>query len=101
MFGDANWPHARPPPSVRNAKGLVQIEMADISADIAGAAEADLGVHVRAVHIDLAAVGVDDAADVHNGFLEDAVSGGISDHEGGQFAFMGGGFGFQISEADV
>ena len=60
MRRDGDGPDAGTAAAVRNAKRLVQIEMADIHAEIARAAEADLGGHVRAVHVDLAAVGVDD-----------------------------------------
>ena len=73
MFRHADRAHARPAAAVRNAKGFVQIEMADVRADVAGAGEADLRVHVRAVHVNLAAVRVDDVADLEDGFLEHAV----------------------------
>ena len=42
----------------------MQVEVADVGADVAGAAEADLRVHVGAVHVHLAAVLVDDRADL-------------------------------------
>jgi hypothetical protein len=62
MLRHANRPHAGTAAAVRNAKGLVQIDMADVRPDAAGTAQADLRVHVRAVHIDLPAVIVDDLA---------------------------------------
>ena len=58
--GDADRPHAGAAAAVRDAEGLVQVEVADVGADVARAAEADLRVHVGAVHVDLAAVLVDD-----------------------------------------
>ena len=73
MFRHANRPDARAAAAVRNAKRLVQIQMADVRADVARAAKADLRVHVRAVHVNLAAVRVDDVADLADGFLENAV----------------------------
>ena len=39
-----------------DAKGLMQIEMADIRAHVAGAAETDLRVHVSAIEINLTAM---------------------------------------------
>ena len=60
----ADRAHARAAAAVRDAEGLVQVQVADVGADVAGAAEADLGVEVGAVHVDLAAVGVDDLADL-------------------------------------
>ena len=73
MFRHANRPDARAAAAVRNAKRLVQIQMADVRADEAGRVKADLRVHVRAVHVDLAAVRVDDFANLADGFLEHAV----------------------------
>ena len=69
MLGDADRPHARAAAAVRNAECLVQIEMANIRADVAGAAEADLRIHVRAIHVNLAAVGMNDLANFADGRL--------------------------------
>ena len=75
--------------------------MANVGAHVGRAAEADLGVHVRPVHIDLAAVGVDDVADFPDGFLEHAMSGGVGDHQGGEIVAMGPGLGLEIGDVDV
>ena len=56
----ADRAHARTAAAVRDAERLVQVQVTDVGADVAGAAQADLRVHVRAVHVDLAAVLVDD-----------------------------------------
>ena len=61
----------------------------------AGAAKTDLGVHVRAVHINLAAVVMDDFANLADGFLKHAVGGRIGDHEAGQIIFVRLGLGAQ------
>ena len=58
--GDADRAHAGAAAAVRDAERLVQVEVADVGADVARAAEADLRVHVGAVHVHLAAVLVDD-----------------------------------------
>ena len=92
MRGDADRAHAGAAAAMGNAEGFVQIEVADIGADEARAGEADLGVHVGAVHVHLAAGVVDDAADIADVFLEHAVGAGIGDHEGGEFFGVGGGF---------
>ena len=73
MLRHADRSHARPAAAVRDAEGLVQIEVADVRADVAGRGQADLRVHVRAVHVNLPAVLVDDLADFLDGFLEHAV----------------------------
>ena len=61
---DADRAHAGAAAAMRNAESLVQIEMADIGADIAGPGKADLRVQIGAVEIDLAAMLVDDVADL-------------------------------------
>ena len=61
MRGDADRAHARAAAAVRDAEGLVQVEVADVGADSRpGRQRPDLRVHVGAVHVDLAAVLVDD-----------------------------------------
>jgi hypothetical protein len=85
----ANRADARAAAAVRDAKRFVQVQVADIRADEAGAGEADLGVHVRAVHVNLAAVRVDDFADLADGFLEHAVRGRIGDHQAARWEACG------------
>ncbi len=82
VLGHADRPHARAAAAVGDAEGFVQIQVADIRADSRRAGEADLRVHVRAIHVDLPAVIVDDAADLADGFFEHAVRGRIGDHRG-------------------
>ena len=101
MFGDANRPHAGSAAAVRNAEGLVEVEVANVGADVGRTAEADLRVHVRAVHIDLAAAVVYNFANLRDALLEDAVGGGISDHEGGEIAGVSLGLGAQIGQVNV
>ena len=67
----------------------------------AGPAKADLGVQVRAIHIDLPAVVMDDLADLPNGLLEHAMRGRIRHHQGGQVVLVRLGFGPQIGDIDV
>ena len=81
MFRHANRSDARSAAAMRDAKCFVQIQMADVRADVRRPAEADLRVQVRAVHIDLPAVGVNDFANFLDGFLKHTVRGRISDHQ--------------------
>ena len=69
----ADRPHARTAAAVGDAEGLVEVQVADVGADVARAAEPDLGVHVGAVHVHLPAVLVHDPADLPDRSLEDAV----------------------------
>ena len=101
MFGDADGTDAGAAAAVRNAKGLVQIQVANIGADVAGAAKTDLGVHVRAIHVNLAAVGMNDVANFADGGFENAVGGRVGDHQRGEIVFVRVGFCAQIGEIDV
>ena len=73
MLGHADRSHTRAAAPVWDAKRLVQIQMTDIGAIIAGAAKADLRIQVCAVHVNLAAMRVHDVADFPNGWFEYAV----------------------------
>jgi hypothetical protein len=54
--------------------------MADVRAIIAGATKAHLGVHVRAVQVNLAPMRVHNVANFADGSFKDAVRGGIGHH---------------------
>ena len=73
MFGNTDWSHAGPPAAVRNTKGFVQIQMANVRAIITRAAKTDLGIHVCAVHVNLTAVRVHDVANFANRGFENAM----------------------------
>ena len=73
MLGHADRANSWTTPSMRDAEGLVEIQVADIRTDVTGAAESDLGVHVSAVHVDLTTCLVDHGADLLDSRLEDAV----------------------------
>ena len=75
--------------------------MADIRPKIARTGQADLGVHVGAIHVDLTAVGMNDAANFGNLLFKDAVGGGVSDHERGQVGAVLFGLGAQIGQVHI
>ena len=101
VCGDADGAHPGAAAAVGNAKRFVQIEVADVGADVAGGGEADLGVHVGPVHVDLAAVRVDRGADVFDRGLEDAVRRRVGDHERGEIVGVRGGFRGEVVDVDV
>ena len=101
MFGDPDRPHAGTAAAVRNAERLVQVEMADVRADVAWAAETDLRVHVRAVHVNLPAVVVDDATDLFDGRFEDAVGRRVRHHQRAECRAVLLGFCLEIGDVDV
>mmetsp|Transcript_4854 Transcript_4854/g.12182 ORF Transcript_4854/g.12182 Transcript_4854/m.12182 type:complete len:216 (+) Transcript_4854:666-1313(+) len=81
VLPDADRPHARAAAAVRDAEGLVEVQVANVGADDARRSEAELGVHVRAVHVDLAPVVVDDLADLLDPVLEEGPRRGVGHHE--------------------
>ena len=79
----------------------MQVEVADVGAELAGPGQADLRVQVGAVHVDLPAVLVDDAADLLDPVLEHAVRGGVGDHQRRQPVGVLVGLGAEVGEVDV
>ena len=101
MRGDRDRADARSAAAVRNAEGLVQVQMRDVGAEFAGRGQPDQRVHVGAVDVDLAAVGVHDLADLPDAGLEHAVRRRIGDHDRGQIGAMRCGLGLEVGEIDV
>ena len=101
MRRDRDRPHARPTAAVRDAEGLVQVEMTDIHPEISRAAEAHLRGKIRAIHIDLTAARMDDFGRLDNRFLKHAVGGGIGDHRAGKVGLVQVGLGAQVGHVDV
>ena len=79
---------ARAAAAVRDAERLVQVEVRDVGAELAGRREADERIQVRAVDVHLAAVRVHDLADAHDAGLEHAVRRRIRDHDRGEIVAM-------------
>src|SRR3546814_8649982 len=64
------WTHAGAAATVRDAEGLVQVEVRDVRTPLAGPGDADQGVHVGAVGVYLPAVLVHDLADLDHVLLD-------------------------------
>jgi hypothetical protein len=73
--------HAGTAAAVRDAKRLVQVQVADIGAEVARPAQPHLRVHVRAVQVDLTAARVDELADLLDLLLEHAMRRRVRDHQ--------------------
>src|SRR5213075_448796 len=67
--------------AVRNAKGLVQIEVRNIGAEAARRCQTDQRIQIRAVDIHLAAVLMHDGADAVDSGFENAVRRWIRHHD--------------------
>jgi hypothetical protein len=87
--------------AVRNAEGLVQVEVAHVRPEVARTRHAHHGVHVRAVHVHLPAVLVDERGDVLDVRLEHAVRARIRDHQGAEIGRVLLGLGAQVVHVDV
>ena len=81
MLTDRGRTHPRAAPAMRNAEGLVQIQMRDISPEPPRLGKTHERVEISAIDIDLTAGVVHHCADIRDGRLEDAVRRGIGDHE--------------------
>ena len=101
MLGHADRSHPRATAAMRDAKRLVQVQMADIRAEVGRATKADLRIHIRAVQIDLSPEPMDDFTNLLDAFLEHAVCGRIGDHQAGEVVVVRPGLGAQVGEVDV
>jgi len=101
VFSHTNRPHTWTTTTVGDAKGLMQIQMADIGPNVTRPAEPYLSIQVGTIHIDLTAIRVDDFANLFDPFFKDSVRGRIRDHQRSQVLLVGFGFGAEISDIDV
>ena len=81
MGRDPDRAHAWATTAVRDTKGLVQVQVADIRTHIAWTAKADLSIEVGAIHINLASRSVHNLSNLADGFLEHAMGGRIRHHQ--------------------
>src|SRR6185295_3907267 len=101
VLGHRDRAHARPTAAVRDAEGLVQVEVAHVAAEHPGAGHADERVEVGAVDVHLAARRVYRVADVAHARLVHAVRGRVGDHQCGQRRAVLVDLGVQVVEVDV
>ena len=77
----ANRAHPRTAAAMRNAEGLVQIQVARVRPEIAGTTQAHLRIHIRPVKIHLSPAAVHDVDYFPDVFFEHAVRGRIRNHQ--------------------
>ena len=97
----SNRADARPAATMGDGKGLVQVEVRDVTADLAGACHPEQGVEVGPVDVDLAAGLVHHLADLAHTRLVDAVGGGIGDHDRGELVTVLVDLGGKVVQIDV
>ena len=79
----------------------MQVKVRDVRADKARRGNADLGVHVRAIEVNLAAKLMHHFAHFANGLFVNAVGGRIGHHDAGEVRRMLLGFRPQVSKIDI
>src|SRR5690606_15258688 len=77
-------PDAGAATTMRDAEGLVQVQVRNVRAPLARLRDADQRIHVGAVGVHLPAVAVHDLADLDHVLLEDAVRGRVAHHDRGE-----------------
>jgi hypothetical protein len=101
MLCHSDRPNSRAAAAVRNTKRFMEIEVAGIDAKFAGATDADQGIEVGTIHINLAARLVNFFAYISDSRLEDTVGGGIGDHGGGDSRSVLFEFCIEVGKIDV
>src|SRR5690606_693900 len=84
VVGGRDGAHSRTATPVRDAKGLVEVQVAHVGAEHARTAAAGYSIHVRPIRLNLPACMVDDLAHLAYGGLENPMCGGIGNHVGRQ-----------------
>ncbi|OIQ66860.1 hypothetical protein GALL_515680 [mine drainage metagenome] len=87
--------------AVRNAEGLVQVEVADIAAKFSRCGQADQCVHVGPIDIDAPAMAVHQCAQVFDVGFEHAMRAGVGDHHGRQMGAVLFAFGLEVGHIDI
>ena len=80
MFRHTNRANARTTATMWNAKCFMQIQMAHIRANFTGTRQANLRVHVGAIHVDLTTMFVNNVAQFLNAILKNSVRAWIGHH---------------------
>ena len=81
MFRYTDRSRARTAAAVRRAEGFVRVVVHAIGAEVARPDDSQDGVHVRAVQIQLGALGVDNFRDVGNLSVKHTNRVGVGDHQ--------------------
>ena len=100
-FATPIGPMPGPPPPCGMQNVLWRLRWQTSAPMSPGPAQADHRVHVRAVHVHLPAVLVDDVADLDDRFLEHAVRRRIRHHQRGEIVLVLLGLRAQVGDVDV
>ena len=81
---DADRAHAGATTAVRNTEGLVQVHVRHVSPNIGRTGQTHLRIQVGAIHVNLAAVLVNDLANLANTLFVNTMGRRIGNHQAGQ-----------------
>ena len=101
MLADRDRADAGTAAAVRDAEGLVQVQVGHVGAEPARLGEAEQRVEVRTVDIDLSAGVVHLGAELGDASLVDTVGGRVGDHDGGQLVAVLLDAPVQVDQVDV
>ena len=101
MILHTNGPHAGSTATMRYGKGFVQVQVTNVSTNQSGCSEANLGIHVGAVHVYLTTMSVDDGGNVFHSLLIDTIGAGIGDHDASKVFAVLDGFFIEVLYVDV
>ena len=96
-----NGTHARSAAAMGNAESLVKVHVRDVGAKFAGPADPNHGIEIGTVHVNLAAVLMNDLADLRDRRLEHTVGGRVGDHRCRKTVFVRLRLGTQILDIDI
>ena len=82
------WANSGTTTTVRNAEGLVEIQVGDISTKFTELSKTNYRVGICAIDVDLTSSIVNHLADLNNSLFVNAVSGGISNHQRRKSVFV-------------
>ena len=101
MLGNGDGTDAWSATAVGNTECFMQIEVGGIDPEISWTTDANEGIEVGAIHINLAASGVDFGAKIADACLKNSVSGGVGDHDGSEAGAEFKNLGVEIGVVDI
>ncbi len=101
VFDHADRADAGATAAVRDAKGLVQVQMAHVTAEFAGGSGANQRIHIGAVHVHPATKAVHQGAEFLDLRLKHAMGAGVGDHDAGQVGGVLFALGLQIGHVHI
>ncbi len=96
-----DWTYARTTTAVRDGKGLVEVQVAHVRTNVTGGGQSHLRIHIGTVHVDLAAMGMNDRRCVFHSGLVHPMRRRIGNHQTAQGVRIRFRLRTQVVEIDV